>query len=50
MIKPEDTFNTLKDVYDAAWRWYGKQDRDSCCLAEVRLMKGERPPKKEDNG
>lgn len=37
------TFNTLKDVYNAAIFWYGNTDIDSCCLVENRLMKGEKP-------
>lgn len=48
MIKKENTFNTLKEVYDASWYWYGRADIDSCCLAELRLMKGERPDIKKE--
>ena len=32
----------LKIIYRAALFWYGKSDLDSCCLAENRLMKGEK--------
>ena len=32
---------TLVDVHKAAYHWYGKDDLDSCCLAENRLMRGE---------
>lgn len=35
-------FYTLAQVHAAAWYWYGKNDIDSCCLAECRLMRGER--------
>lgn len=34
---------TLVEVHKAALLWYGRQDRDSCCLAENRLMRGETP-------
>lgn len=37
------TFFTLKQVYDAAYFWYGATDIDSCCMAEVRLQRGEIP-------
>lgn len=37
-------FYTLQEVHRAAWIWYKKSDRDSCCLAENRLMRGEIPP------
>ena len=33
----------IKTIYRAAWFWYGKSDIDSCCLAENRLMRGEKP-------
>ena len=32
----------LKSISYAAFFWYGKSDLDSCCLAENRLMKGEK--------
>lgn len=34
---------TLMEVYKAADLWYGSFDIDSCCRAECRLMRGERP-------
>lgn len=34
---------TLVEVHKAARLFYGKQDKDSCCLAENRLMRGETP-------
>lgn len=46
MIDPKNTFWTLSQIHKAAYAWYGRIDRDSCCLAEVRLMKGEAPPEK----
>lgn len=39
----KDTFQTIQQVYTAAEFWYGATDRDSLCLAENRLMRGERP-------
>lgn len=33
----------LKTIRRAAWFWYGSSDIDSCCLAENRLMRGEKP-------
>lgn len=37
------TFNTIQDIYHAAQVWYGSSDNDSVCLAECRLMRGEKP-------
>lgn len=37
MINP-----SLADINAAAMRWYGVINPDTCCLAENRLMKGER--------
>jgi len=34
---------TLVQVHKAANLWYGKSDIDHACLAENRLMRGERP-------
>ena len=34
----------LWDISLAAFRWYGSSDIDSCCLAENRLMAGEKHP------
>ena len=34
---------TLEQVRKAAIVWYGKTDIDSMCLAENRLMRGEKP-------
>lgn len=31
------------DICEAAWIWYKEQDRDTLCLAENRLMRGEKP-------
>ena len=33
----------IKTIRRAAWFWYGSSDIDSCCLAENRLMRGEKP-------
>lgn len=41
------TFNTLAEVHQAVYFWYGKDDLDSCCLAEGRLMRGEVPKYKQ---
>lgn len=38
----KNNFVTLKQVYEAAKIWYGSYNRDSLCLAENRLMKGEK--------
>lgn len=42
-ISAKNTFNTLAQVYRAAKIWYGDYSLNSCCLAECRLMRGERP-------
>ena len=34
---------TLQQIHAAAIVWYGKTDIDSCCLAENRLARGEKP-------
>lgn len=34
---------TLGEIHKAAYFWYGNSEMDSCCLAENRLMKGEKP-------
>lgn len=34
---------TIQQVNYAAEYWYKSKDIDSCCLAENRLMRGERP-------
>jgi len=41
-MNPMNNFLTLSQVYAAAMKWYGKMDIDSCCLAECRLMRGEK--------
>ena len=33
----------LETIETAAQEWYGSTDIDSCCLAEGRLRKGEKP-------
>ena len=33
----------MSEMFTAAKVWYGSTDRGSCCKAEVRLMKGEKP-------
>jgi hypothetical protein len=37
-----NNFVTERQVYVAAMFWYGSFSLDACCLAEVRLMKGEK--------
>lgn len=39
----------LWGVISAARAWYGTADRDSCCLAENRLMAGEDHPVELEN-
>ena len=38
-----DFFFPLRQVCHAASKWYGEVTTDSCCLAECRLARGERP-------
>lgn len=38
-----DSFVGPKQIRDAARKWYGIADRDTCCLAENRLHRGEHP-------
>lgn len=32
---------SMVEIHRAAIFWYGKNDIDSCCMAENRLMRGE---------
>lgn len=34
-------FFTLKQIHTAAYHWYGNDNKDNCCLAELRLQNGE---------
>ena len=42
----KNTFYPYAKVNFAALIWYGDTDRDSCCLAENRLHRGEEMPTK----
>lgn len=44
----ENWDRSVTEIHEAALIWYGRTDMDSCCLAENRLARGEKPHQKEE--